>query len=119
VVNMAAQQATMTLKGLQTGKTYSVDVHAPDAANTQLRFNGSGAAAATSADSFRAPENLLIEDVSIAASPTATGCVLTKDGNTIVGGSIRWANQLVTTVNRVKLAIPIPAGSFIGGNQFA
>ena len=116
---MADQRATMVLKGLQTGRTYSVDVFAPDAAGTQLRYNGSGSASATAADSFRAPENVLIEDISIAASPTATGVVLTKDGNTIIGGSLRWANQLVTTVNRVKLAIPIPAGSFIGGNQYA
>lgn len=116
---MAAQQATMILRGAQTGKTYVVDVHAPDAAGTLLRFNGSGAAAATSADSFRAPENCIIEDISIAASPTATGVVITKDGNTIVGGALRWANQLVTTVNRNKLTIPIPAGSFIGGIQHA
>lgn len=116
---MAAQQATMILRGAQTGKTYVVDVHAPDAAGTLLRFNGSGAAASTSADSFRAPENVIIEDISIAASPTATGVVITRDGNTIVGGALRWANQLVTTVNRNKLTIPIPAGVFIGGLQFA
>ena len=116
---MAAQQATMTLLGAQTGKTYIVDVHAPDAASTLLRFNGSGAAASTSSDSFRAPENLIIKDISIAASPTATGVVLTKDGNTIMGASLRWANQIVTTVNRPNLTIPIPAGSFIGGLQFA
>jgi hypothetical protein len=116
---MVAQQATMVLRGAQTGKTYIIDVHAPDAAATLLRFNGSGAASATSADSFRAPENCIIEDISIAASPTATGLVITKDGNTIVGGALRWANQLVTTVNRAKLTIPIPAGSFIGGLQYA
>lgn len=116
---MAAQQATMILRGAQTGKTYIIDVYAPDAAGTLLTFNGSGAASATSANNFRAPENCIIEDISIAASPTATGVVITKDGNTIVGGALRWANQLVTTVNRAKLTIPIPAGSFIGGLQHA
>lgn len=116
---MAAQQATMILRGAQTGKTYVIDVHAPDAAGTLLRFNGSGAAASTSADGFRAPENVIIEDISIAASPTATGVVITRDGNSIVGGALRWANQLVTTVNRNKLTIPVPAGVFIGGLQFA
>jgi len=115
---MAAQQATMVLLGAQTGRTYSVDVYAPDATGTQLTFNASGAAASTSGTSFRAPENLVVQDVSIAASPTATGVVLTKDGVVIVGGALRWANQLVTTVNRKLLNIPIPAGSFIGGVQF-
>jgi len=116
---MAAQQATMVLLGAQTGRTYSVDVYAPDAAGTLLTFNATGAAGSSSTTSFRAPENVVIQDISIAASPTATGVVLTKDGNTIVGGAIRWANQLVTTVNRKLLQIPIPAGSFIGGTQFA
>jgi hypothetical protein len=116
---MAAQQATMVLLGTQTGRTYSVDVYAPDAAATLLTFNGSGPAASTSADSFRAPENCLIQDISIAASPTATGVALTTNGNVIVGGSLRWANQLVTTVNRKLLQIPVRAGDFIGGVQFA
>lgn len=116
---MAAQQATMILLGLKSKRTYVVDVHAPDAAATLLRFNGSGAAAATSADGFRVIEDCLITDISIAASPTATGVVITKDGNAIIGGALRWANQVVTTVNRKNLAIPIPAGSFIGGLQHA
>jgi len=115
---MAAQQATMVLVG-RSGRTYSIDVHAPDAANTQLCFNSSGAAASTSQNTYRAVEDCIINDISIAASPTATGCVLTSNGNVIAGGSLRWANQIVTTVNRKPLAIPVRRGDFIGGLQFA
>jgi hypothetical protein len=114
---MAAQQATLTLIG-RSGRTYSVDVHAPDAANTQLCFNPSGAAASTSPATMRVPEDCVIYDISIAASPTATGVVLYNNSGAIQGGSLRWANQLDSLVNRQKLRIPLKQGDIISGLQF-
>jgi len=115
---MAAQQATLTLVG-KSGRSYSVDVHAPDAAGTQICFNPSGAAASTSPSSFRVPEDCLIFDVAIAASPTATGVVLYNNSGAIMGGALRYANQLVTLANRQKLNIPLRGGDFISGLQHA
>lgn len=114
---MAAQQATLTLIG-RSGRTYAIDVHAPDAAATQLCFNPSGAAAATSPSTMRVPEDCVIHDISIATSPTATGVVLFNNSGAINGGTLRWANQLDSLVARQKLRIPLRAGDIISGLQF-
>lgn len=116
---MAAQLGSMTLLGLQSKRTYVVDFYAPDAAGTILTFNPTGAAASTSPQTFRVPEDVLIRDISIAASPTATNVTLQINGSVIVGGVVRWANVLNTLPFRVPLNIPVKAGDFIGGTQAA
>jgi hypothetical protein len=115
---MAAQQATLTLLG-RSGRTYAIDVHAPDAAATQLTFNPSGGAAATSPNTLRVPEDCVIMDFAIAASPTATGVVLYNNSGAILGGALRHANQLVTLANRQKLNVPLRAGDILSGLQHA
>lgn len=115
---MAAVNATLVLKGLRTGKTYSIDVYAPDATGTLFTFNSSGAAASTSNTTYRAVEDCIISDISVTAGPTATGFVWTANGNVIPGGALRWANQLTSLPNRTVLAIPIKSGDFIGATQF-
>jgi len=116
---MAAQQATMLLYGLNSKRTYAIDIYAPDAAGTSLCFNPTGAAGSGSPTTFRVPENVVIKDISIAASPTATNVTLTINNSVIVGGVIRWANQLNTLPFRTPLNIPVNAGDFIGGVQAA
>jgi len=115
---MAAQQATLTLIG-KSGRSYAIDIYAPDAANTQITFNPSGAAGSNSPTTLRLPEDCVISDISIAASPTATGVVLYRNSGSIIGGSLRWANQLDSLVNRQKLRIPLNAGDFVSAVQFA
>ena len=114
---MAAVNATLVLKGLRTGKTYSVDVYAPDAVATLFTFNSSGAAVAGSNSTYRAVEDCIINDISVTAGPTATGFTFTANGNVISGGVLRWANQLTSLPNRTQLAIPIKSGDFIGAVQ--
>lgn len=116
---MAAQNGSMTLVGLQSKRTYIIDFYAPDAAATLLTFNPTGAAASTSPSTFRVPEDVVIRDLSIAASPTATNVALNVNGSVIVGAVIRWANQLNTLPFRPALNIPIKSGDFIGGIQAA
>lgn len=116
---MAAQNASMTLYGLKSNRTFVIDVYAPDAAGTILTFNPTGAAASTSPTTFRVPEDVVIKDISIAASPTATNVTLSINGSVITGGVVRWANQLNTLPFRVPLQIPVKAGDFIGGVQAA
>jgi len=114
---MAAINATLVCKGLRSGKHYFIDAYAPDAVATLFTFNQTGNAVATSNNSFRAPEDLLLLDISATAGPTATSFTWTKDGATIAGGVCRWANQLTSLPNRKELNIPIAAGSFIGAIQ--
>ena len=64
---MAAQNASLTLYGLKSNRTFVVDVYAPDAAATILTFNPTGPAGATSPTTFRVPEDVVIKDISVAA----------------------------------------------------
>jgi len=114
---MAAINATLVLKGLRTGKTYSVDVYAPDAVATLFTFNSSGAAVSGSNSTYRAVEDCIISDISATAGPTATGFVFSANGNVISGGVLRWANQLTSLPNRTVMAIPIKSGDFLGAVQ--
>ena len=114
---MAATAGTLTLL-TDSGKTQSIDVYIPDATGTQLTFNPAGLAASTSPSTFRIQENATVIDFSIGTAPTAVGVVLQADSAPIIGGALRWANQLQTLANRQKLAVKLRAGTFIGGLQF-
>ena len=114
---MAAQAGTLTLLG-KSGRTYTVDVYVPDAVGTQLTFNPAGLAASTSQTTFRVPEDASIIDFSISAASTAVGVTLQADSAPIIGGALRWSNQLASLANRQKLQVGVRAGSFIGGLQF-
>lgn len=114
---MAATAGTLTLLG-KSGRTYSVDTYIPDAVSTQICFNSAGLASSTSQTTFRVPEDATIIDYSIGTAPTAVGVVLQADSAPIIGGALRWANQLQTLANRQKLQIGVRAGSFIGGLQY-
>lgn len=116
---MAASAGTITLVGNKTGKTYSIDVYLPDATGTLLTFNQAGLAVSTSQPTFRiVDEPATIIDFSIGTAPTAVGVTLQKDSAPVIGGALRWANQLQTLANRQKLSIPVPQGAFVGGIQF-
>ena len=115
---MGATNATIVLVGARTGKTYSVDAYLPDAVNTLWTFNSSGAAVATSNSTYRAVEDMFVIDVSMGTAPTATGCVFTINGNIVAGGSLRYVNQMAALPNRVRLAIPVKSGDFLGATQY-
>jgi hypothetical protein len=110
---MAAELGTIVLVGT-SGRVYSIDAQIPDAVASQVTWNSAGAATATSSSTFRALEDSFITDFSVATGTTCTGATLTSDGNPIVGGVLRFANQLNTLANRPKLAIPVRRGSFVG-----
>lgn len=111
---MAAQNGTLTLVA-KNGRTYLVDVYLPDAAANQITFNPTSGAASGSQVSFRAPEDVNIVDLSIAASPTATALQLQINNAAIVGGVARYANCLNTLPYRIPMRIPVKGGDFIAG----
>ena len=114
---MAAQQGTLVLQGA-SGRIYTVDLYLPDAVATKLPFNSAGGAVSTSPTTYRIPENCNIVDISVAASPTATGAFLSCNSGVVNGGAIRWSNQLATLANRLKMKIPLRQGDFIEYTQF-
>jgi len=115
---MAAQNGTLTLKGVKSGKNYFVDIYLPDAVATRWTFNPSGAAVSTSKDTYKFVEDCVLVDVSMATAPTATGCILQIDGATVNGGALRYTNQLAALPNRIKLSIGARAGQELGSLQF-
>jgi len=115
---MAAQNGTLTLYG-KSGRTYQVDIYLPDAAGTIATFNPTAPAASTSPSSFRVPEDVMIKDISLAASPTATNGSITINGSVVIGAVVRYANCLNSLPTRVPLQLPVKAGDFIGISQAA
>ena len=115
---MAAVNGNLKLIGLNTGKKYNVSIYAPDAVATLWTFNNSGAAAATSLAMYVFEEDVMIEDFSATAGPTATGVVFTKNGGVIPGGACLWANQLTSLPNRPSLGIKLQKGTMLGALQF-
>lgn len=114
---MAAQNGTLVLVG-QSGRTYTVDLYLPDAVSTFLGINPSGLASASSPTTWRAPEPCLIKDISIGASPTAVGSIFQLNNANQNGGTVRWANQLASLPNRMKLNLPVIQGDFVSFLQF-
>jgi hypothetical protein len=114
---MAANAGTIVLLGA-SGRTYTVDMYVPDAVATNLAFNTSGLAASTSPTSFTTQEPCTIVDISIGAAPTAVGAIVQVGDANVNGATIRWANQLASNPNRMKLRIPLPGGVRVSGLQF-
>jgi len=114
---MAAINLTFLYKGL-SGRVYSIDAYAPDAVATQVTFNGSGLAGASSNDYWKVPEAGFIIDNSANGAPTAVGAIVQQDGAEFTNACIRWANQSNALATRPPLAIPIRAGVQLGLKQF-
>jgi len=102
----------------RSGRTYAVDLYIPDAVATDVTFNAAGLAASTSPGTYRVPEDVVIVDCSIGTAPTAVGAALNINGAVANGAALRWANQLQTLANRIKLKFEVKAGDFIGLRQF-
>ena len=115
---MAAQNGSITLVA-RSGRTYVVDVYFPDAAGGLMGANPTGAAASTSPTQYRVPEDVVLTDLSVAASPTATALALNVNNATIQGGVLRFANCLNTLPTRIPMRIPLKGGDFLGGLNLA
>ena len=114
---MAASAGSMKFVGAK--RTYTIDLYIPDAIATDITFSASGLAAATSQATWRAPENVVMTEVSLsAAAPTAVGAFLTVNNAVVNGGTWKHANQLSTLATRMSFYVPIRAGDFVGARQF-
>jgi len=115
---MAANAGSVTFLGLKSNRTYTIDMYVPDAVSTFLGLNSSGLAGTSSPTSWRATEDVVLRDMSIAAAPTAVGAIMQKNNANENGAAIRWANQLASNPNRPKLNVMVKEGDFISFLQF-
>ena len=101
---MAATEGTMTLVGLRTRKTYIVDLYLDDVADAPVNFDGGAGASATSPESYRAPEPVLLTDLAIVTGAAQTKLQLLR-GNNPTGDMLRHTLFLNTLAFRPRLTI--------------
>jgi len=114
---MAAQNGSLVLVGLQSKKTYNIDIYLPDATSTYWTFNMAGNALSTSPSQLVIPEDVQFYDFSLTTAPTATSVTLQVDNGPVIGGVIRYANQLTSLPNRQRFNIIFKKGSIVQGLQ--
>ena len=113
------QYGTIFLKGVQTQRTYAVDVYISDVASAAVNFD-SGSGASSGSDTFYiAPENVILVDFSVVTGLADTTKISINANGVQTGNRLRYANQLNSLNNRPQLAIPFRAGSKIAFSQEA
>jgi hypothetical protein len=114
----AARYGTMMFKGLQTGRTYAVDIYISDVLAAPVTWDNGSGATATSLVYWKAPENVMLYDFSIATGLTdTTNIVTTSDGAQVPNSRLRHANFLNSIATRPALQISFRQGSNIGAIQ--
>lgn len=114
---MAATAGTIYAR-TRSGRSVAIDVYVPDAVATNLTFNTNGLASATSENQHIVTEDMVIEDISLAGTPTAVGASLIKNSGNVAGTALRWANHQSSLNNRPKLSFGLRAGDQIKFLQF-
>lgn len=114
------QYGTAMFKGIDSGKTYAVDIYISDVANAVVNFDSGSGASSTSLGFWKAPERVVLYDLSIASGTADTKSIFpTADGGQIAGFRFRYANFLNTLATRPSLAIGFRQGTNIGFTQSA
>lgn len=110
---------TFNFRGMQTGKSYSLDIYLSDVANALINVDAGAGAGASSPTYFIAPENLeLIDYAQVTGTADTTKLRLTVDGKP-TSQLLRYAIHLTTLNNRPKLSIRFAKGSQISALQLA
>ena len=116
---VTATTMTMVLKGLQSGRKYSVSGYISDVVGAKVLFNQNGVAGSGSDNYFQLPEAAVLEDIAVITGPTVmTGFNLQSGGQTIPGSAILIGPNLTTIATRNAPSIGFKAGSLIGAVQF-
>lgn len=106
----APQYGTMVFIGVQSKRVYNVDMYLSDIVDGLGNFDGGGGASATSPDSFTAPEDLLLNDMSIVTGMTDTTKVQILRGNQPTGDFLRYTQHLTTAPARSPLRLGFGRG---------
>lgn len=113
------KNGVFTFRGIRTGRRYGVNAYFSDVANALVTFNPQGAAASGSLNYYQAPEDVVLEDVSITTGLVdTTGFQMTSGGNLIPSTAASYANNINTLPTRFPPTISYAKGSNIGASQF-
>lgn len=106
--------------GAGSGKTYVVDFYVSDVASAAVTWDSGNGASSTSLTFWRAPERVVLRDVSIATGTAdTTNFALCSNGMQIPAGRLRYANHVNTLATRPALSIGFEQGSNISAIQIA
>jgi hypothetical protein len=112
---VTAELGTATFQGLQTKATYAVDIYISDVVAAPVTFDSGSGAGATSLQFWKAPEDVMLVDLSVATGNTvATALVPTSNGGQIPGQRFRTANFLNTLAFRPAIKLGFKSGSNVG-----
>jgi len=112
---VTATYGTATFQGLQTKKTYAVDMYISDVIAAPATWDNGSGATASSLQFWKAPEDCVLVDLSIATGPTVmTTLVPTSNGGQLTGQRFRIANFLNTLAFRPAVKIGFKGGSNVG-----
>jgi len=113
------QYATFIFRGLNSGKTYSVDAYVSDVDGALLNWDGGAGASSSSPTFWIPPEDVVLEDYAqVTGTADTTKIRLTANGKP-TSHVLRYAIHLTTLNNRPKLSIGFRAGTQIGAIQLA
>lgn len=115
----APQYGTMTFNGVQTGRSYAVDVYLSDVAAANVNFDSGGGAGSSSDQFWIAPENIILKDFSVKTGLTDTTKIHIVANGVGTGNRLRYANFLNTLAFRPALNVPFRAGTKVGSTQEA
>lgn len=111
---VTATYGTAVLSGA-SGKRYNVDFYIADVVATAVKFDSGSGASATTLPFWKAPEDVMLTDLSIVTGPTVmTTLFPTADGAQISGFRFRIANYLNTLAFRPSIALGFRKGTNIG-----
>jgi hypothetical protein len=114
----APKYGTLMFKGVSSGRTYSMDVYISDVLAAQVNFDNGSGATSSSLVYWKAPENVILYDFSVATGLTdTTNIFFTSDGAQVPQSRLRYANFINTLATRPSLNIGFRANSNIGAIQ--
>lgn len=114
----ATSTNALIFKG-RSGRIYNVNAYISDVVGASVPMNVNGAAASTSAQYWRPPEDVALVDAAFITGPTvAVGIVLQQDGATVAGTPLLLASFLNTLATRPAIGIAFRTGSLVSAQQF-
>lgn len=115
----APRYGTAVFRG-NSGRVYNVDIYVSDVANALVNWDAGNGASSTSLNYWKAPENCIMIDLSLASGLTdTTNVVMTSDGAQLPGARLRYANYLNSLSLRPAINLGFRAGSNVSAIQVA
>lgn len=112
---VTATNGTAVFRGLDSGTTYTVDFYISDVLAAPVTWSTSGLAGAGSLQFWKAPENVLLIDLSIITGPTVMVALQpTSNDGIIAGYMFRIANFLNSLATRASVGLGWGVGKNIG-----